>query len=93
MLREQLMKMSKTELKNRLKELGKNAQAMTGNDLTEAMNEAALIGEILDEIKIREDLANAAKNADTDSVTEDDKAKGKAAKHQKIRRELKTAGV
>ncbi len=83
MLREQLMKMSKTELKNRLKELGKNAQAMTGNDLTEAMNEAALISEILDEIKIREDLANAARNADTDSMTEDDKAKGESSETPK----------
>lgn len=81
--REQLMKMSRTELKNRLKELGKNAQTMTGNDLTEAMNEAALIGEILDEIKIREDLANAAKNAETDSITEDDKTKGESGETPK----------
>lgn len=81
--REQLMKMSKTELKNRLKEIGKNAQAMTGDDLTEAMNEATFIGEILNEIKTREDLAKAAKDAATDNVPEDDETPGESSETPK----------
>ena len=55
MTREELMKMSKKELKDRLKDLGKNAQALSGQELTDAMDEARTIGEILDEIKARED--------------------------------------
>ena len=53
MTREELMKMSKKELKDRLKDLGKNAQALSGQELTDAMDEARTIGEILDEIKAR----------------------------------------
>lgn len=51
MTREELLKMSKKDLKNRLAELGKNAQALSGQELTDAMDEARTIGEILDEIK------------------------------------------
>lgn len=63
MTREELMKMSKEELKDRLKDLGKNAQALSGQELTDAMDEARTIGEILDEIKAREDLMAAAQAA------------------------------
>ena len=63
MTREELMKMSKKELKDRLKDLGKNAQALSGQELTDAMDEARTIGEILDEIKVREDLMAAAQAA------------------------------
>ena len=63
MTREELMKMSKKELKDRLKDLGKNAQALSGQELTDAMDEARTIGEILDEIKAREDLMAAAQAA------------------------------
>lgn len=60
MTREELMKMSKKELKNRLTDLGKQAQALTGNELVEAMDEAKTISEILDEVEMREKLAAAA---------------------------------
>ena len=63
MLKEQLMKMSKKELKARLVAVGKEAQDKSGEELTALMDEAKLIGEILDEIKIREELAKAAKDA------------------------------
>lgn len=65
MTREELMKMSKKELKDRLKDLGKNAQALSGKELTDAMDEARVIGEILDEIKTREELTAAAQAAGT----------------------------
>ena len=51
MLKEQLMKMSKKELKARLVTVGKEAQDKSGEELTALMDEAKLIGEILDEIK------------------------------------------
>ena len=54
MTREELMKLSKKELKSRVADLGKKAQALSGQELTDAMDEARLIGEILDEIKVRE---------------------------------------
>ena len=60
MTREELMKLSKKELKNRAADLGKKAQAFSGQELTDAMDEARLIGEILDEIKTREELMAAA---------------------------------
>ena len=60
MTREELMNMSKKDLKNRLAELGKKAQALSGQELTDAMDEARNIGEILDEIKTREELMAAA---------------------------------
>ena len=63
MTREELLKMSKKDLKNRLAELGKNAQALSGQELTDAMDEARTIGEILDEIKGREELEAAARAA------------------------------
>ncbi len=44
MTREELLKMSKKDLKNRLAELGKNAQALSGQELTDAMDEAMTIG-------------------------------------------------
>ena len=66
MTREELLKMSKKELKNRLSTLGKDAQAMSGKDLEAAMDEAKTIGEILDEIKTREELMAAARTAGAD---------------------------
>ena len=54
MNREQLMKMSKKELKARLVTVGKEAQDKSGEELTALMDEARTIGEILDEIKARE---------------------------------------
>ena len=48
MTREELLKMSKKDLKNRLAELGKNAQTLSGQELTDAMDESRTIGEILD---------------------------------------------
>ena len=65
MTREELMKLSKKELKNRAADLGKKAQAFSGQELTDAMDEARLIGEILDEIKVREELMAAATAAGT----------------------------
>lgn len=73
---EQLMKMTKKELKARLAELGKAAQAMTGNDLAEAMSEAEAIGEILDEIKVRENLVQAAAAVETSNNSNDDETPG-----------------
>ncbi len=63
MNREQLMKMSKKDLKARLVTVGKEAQEKSGEELTALMDEAKAIGEILDEIKAREDLARAAQAA------------------------------
>ena len=63
MNREQLIKMSKKELKARLVTVGKEAQDKSGEELTALMDEARTIGEILDEIKAREELARAAQAA------------------------------
>ena len=65
MTREELMKLSKKELKNRAADLGKKAQAFSGQELTDAMDEMRLISEILDEIKTREELMAAAAAAGT----------------------------
>ena len=65
MTREELMKLSKKELKNRAADLGKKAQVFSGQELTDAMDEMRLIGEILDEIKTREELMAAAAAAGT----------------------------
>lgn len=70
MNREQLMKMSKKELKARLVTVGKEAQDKSGEDLTALMDEAKVIGEILDEIKAREDLAKAAAVAEGEEPEE-----------------------
>lgn len=70
MNREQLMKMSKKELKARLVTVGKEAQDKSGEDLTALMDEAKVIGEILDEIKAREDLARAAAAAEGEEPEE-----------------------
>lgn len=70
MNREQLMKMSKKELKARLVTVGKEAQDKSGEDLTALMDEAKVIGEILDEIKAREDLATAAAAAEGEEPEE-----------------------
>ena len=61
MNREQLMKMSKKELKARLVTVGKEAQDKSGEELTALMDEARTIGEILDEIKAREELAGSSR--------------------------------
>ena len=74
MTREELLKMSKKDLKNRLAELGKNAQTLSGQELTDAMDEARTIGEILDEIKGREELVAAAKAAGAADPDEGDGA-------------------
>ena len=71
MSREQLMKMSKKELKARLVTVGKEAQDKSGEELTALMDEAKIIGEILDEIKAREDLARAAKAAEGEEPGEE----------------------
>lgn len=63
MNKEQLMKMNKKELKARLVTVGKEAQEKSGEELTALMDEAKTIGEILDEIKTREELAKAAADA------------------------------
>ena len=63
MNREQLMKMSKKELKARLVALNKEAQDKGGEELNTIVEEANTIGEILDEIKARENLATAARAA------------------------------
>lgn len=70
MNREQLMKMSKKELKARLVTVGKEAQDKSGEDLTALMDEAKVIGEILDEIKAREDLAKVAAAAEGEEPEE-----------------------
>ena len=64
MNREQLMKMSKKELKARLVALNKEAQDKGGEELNTIVEEANTIGEILDEIKARENLAAAASAAE-----------------------------
>ena len=64
MNREQLMKMSKKELKARLVALNKEAQDKGGEELNTIVEEANTIGEILDEIKARENLAAAARAAE-----------------------------
>ena len=92
MTREELLKMSKKDLKNRLAELGKNAQALSGQELTDAMDEARTIGEILDEIKGREELVAAAKAAgaaDPDGTRETEQER--AAKSRRTRRERRGA--
>ena len=71
MNREHLMKKSKKELKARLVTVGKEAQDKSGEELTTLMDEAKIIGEILDEIKAREDLARAAKAAEGEEPGEE----------------------
>ena len=61
--RAELMKMSKKELKARLSTLAKDAQDKSGEELKEIVDESNLIGEIMDEIKTREDLQKAAQAA------------------------------
>lgn len=76
MNREQLMKMSKKELKARLVTVGKEAQDKSGEELTALMDEARTIGEILDEIKARKELARAAAAAATEGEEPEDDTKG-----------------
>ena len=64
MNREQLMNLSKKELKARLVALNKEAQDKGGEELNTIVEEANTIGEILDEIKARENLAAAARAAE-----------------------------
>lgn len=74
MNREQLMKMSKKELKARLSALAKDAQDKSGEELVAIVDESNLIGEILDEIKAREELQKAAQaaEADMDAANQED---------------------
>ena len=76
-LREKLMLLSKAELKARLVTIGKEAQDKGGEDLAAIMDEAKIIGEIMDEIKGREELAKAAALA----AVEDDKADDRAGEN------------
>ncbi len=77
MTREEMMKASKKDLKARLVKVGKEAQTISGDELAAAMDEASLIGEILDEIKTRETLMKAAAAAG-EEPDEDPGAKGEA---------------
>ena len=70
------MKMSKKELKARLVTVGKEAQDKSGEELTALMDEAKTIGEILDEIKAREELARAAAAAATEGEEPEGDTKG-----------------
>lgn len=86
MFREQLMKMSKKDLKARLSDLATEAQSKSGEELTAIVSESKLIGEILDEIKAREDLQRAAQAAAVtpdadpqDTVGEGEKGEGSNA--------------
>lgn len=79
MNREQLMKMSKKELKARLVTLNKDAQNKSGEELTAIVDEANTIGEILDEIKAREDLARAAAAAAEGEEPEEGKETGEGS--------------
>ena len=74
--REQLMKMSKKELKEKMMNLAKEAQDKTGEELTETMDAVKLIGEILDEIKAREELMAAANAAAGDLGKDQEGEKG-----------------
>ncbi len=86
MTREQLMKMNKKELKARLFVLAKEAQAKSGEELEAAVEESRLIGEILDEIKAREDLQKAAQAAagelEAGSIIEGEEGKGEGSNGQ-----------
>ena len=73
MTREEMLKMSKKELKNHIANLAKSAQALSGQDLIDAMDEVKMAQEIMDEIKAREDLAKIAADA------ADQAAEGQAA--------------
>lgn len=57
MTREELMKMSKKDLKDRMATLNKEAQAKSGDELQAIMNEAKEISGILADIESREELA------------------------------------
>ncbi|MBQ6994970.1 MAG: phage major capsid protein [Lachnospiraceae bacterium] len=81
--REELLNMSKKDLKNRLTELGKNATALSGQELTDAMDEAKMIGEILDEIKGREELMAAARAAGADAPLDDGGKPGESGEEPK----------
>lgn len=70
MNREQLMKMNKKELKARLVALNKEAEGKSKEELAAIIEEANTIGEILDEIKARENLAAAAKAAEEEEPGE-----------------------
>lgn len=66
-------------------ELGKKAQALSGQELTDAMDEARNIGEILDEIKTREELMAAAAAAGNN-----DPEPGKGSEPERAAKSLKT---
>ena len=70
MTREEMLKMSKKELKNHIANLAKSAQALSGQDLIDAMDEVKMAQEIMDEIKAREDLAKIAADAAADQEAE-----------------------
>lgn len=70
MTREEMLKMSKKELKNHIASLAKSAQALSGQDLIDAMDEVKMAQEIMDEIKAREDLAKIAADAAADQAAE-----------------------
>lgn len=68
MTREELMKMSKKELKDRLVALNKEAQAKTGDELQSVMDEAKEIAGILADIANREALAGMIDDGTEDPV-------------------------
>lgn len=70
MTREEMLKMSKKELKNHIASLAKSAQALSGQDLIDAMDEVKMAQEIMDEIKAREDLAKIAADAAADQAAD-----------------------
>lgn len=84
MLRNQLMKMSKKELKVRLSVLASEAQNKSGEELEAIVNESKLIGEILDEIKAREDLHKAAQAAAVDTDTDPQENGGEERKGEGV---------
>lgn len=62
MKRAELMKLSKAELRARLRELNKEAQSKSGDDLQEIMDEVEEISGIMEDIEKRERLAKIAQN-------------------------------
>ena len=90
MTREELLKMSKKDLKNRLAELGKNAQTLSGQELTDAMDEARTIGEILDEIKGRKNWWPPQRQQEPKTRTRETEQE-REAKSRRTRREQRGA--
>lgn len=91
--REELMAMSKKDLKARVLELGKAAVNLAGDELKAAMDEAAMIDEILNEIKSRESLMAAAQAAGADEEPEEGEKPGEGNKDDAQDRAAATRGM